>query len=206
MDRPITFAELLAAPDVTEMSVLRSSRLGFMAYHGGELEKVTDIVAAEAAARSGASYYGVVQAGEPHHISSTKIDPAASVEMAAFVEHVDAVITIHGYGLKTMWKALLLGGQNRELASFVAGHLRTALPEYSMVDDVDEIPKRLRGQHAKNPVNLPRDRGVQIELPPTIRWHVDAHHWSDFGEGGRAPQTEALIQALAEAAEQWMAN
>ena len=150
-------------------------------------------------------YYGVTQAFDPvHHISSTQIDPAASEQLTAFIEHVDAVITIHGYGLKTQWKTLLLGGRNRELAAHVASRLRPALPGYEMVDDLDEIPKRLRGQHEKNPVNLPPQHGLQIELPPTIRWNVDGHHWSDYGEGGRAPHTEDLISALAAAATEWI--
>lgn len=205
LNSPITFAELLVAPGVEETSVLRSARLGFMAYHGGELEKGTDIVAREAAERSGASYYGVTQAFDPvHHIASTRIDPAASPTLAAFLDHVDAVITIHGYGLESEWKSLLFGGQNRELATHVSSQLRPALPDYVMVDDIEQIPKRLRGQHSKNPVNLPRQRGLQIELPPTIRWNHAGHHWSDHGDAGRAPDTDTLINALATAATDWL--
>ena len=54
------FRELLATPGVREVCHLRGS-LGFMAYHGGSLEALTDIVAEQAAERSGASYYGVLQ-------------------------------------------------------------------------------------------------------------------------------------------------
>ena len=201
----ITFAELLTTVGVEETSVLRSSRLGFMAYHGGELEKGTDIVAREAAERSGASYYGVTQSLDPiHHIASIRIDPAESPALTAFLDHVDAVITIHGYGLETEWKSLLLGGRNRELATHVAERLRPALPDYLMVDDVDDIPKRLRGQHSKNPVNLPRQHGLQIELPPTIRWNSASHNWSDHGDAGRAPDTDTLIHELASAASDWI--
>lgn len=201
----ISFADLLATRGVEEVSTIRSARIGFMAYHGGELEKVTDIIAADAAARAGASYYGVTQAFDPiHHIPSIRIDPGASDRLARFIDHVDAVITIHGYGLKTMWKALLLGGRNRQLASHVASFLRPSLPDYEIVDDLDEIPKRLRGQHEQNPVNLPVGHGLQLELPPTVRWNVEGRHWSDFGDGGRAPDTEALIGALADAATAWI--
>lgn len=201
----ITFAELLVAPGVEETSVLRSLRLGFMAYHGGELEKGTDIVAREAAEHSGASYYAVTQAQDPvHHIASTKIDPAASPTLATFLDYVDAVITIHGYGLESQRKSLLLGGRNRELASHVADHLRPALTGYEIVDVVEDIPKRLRGQHSKNPVNLPRQQGLQIELPPTIRWNYASHNWSDHGDAGRAPDTDTLIKALTSAASTWM--
>lgn len=200
-----TFAELLASPGVEEVSALRSTRLGFMAYHGGEVEKVTDVIAADAATRSGASYYGVTQEIEPiRHLASTKVDPGDSETLRAFLDHVDAVITIHGYGLKTEGTALLLGGQNRDLARHVATHLRAGLDEYEVIDELDHIPKQLRGQHPSNPVNLPPQRGTQIELPPLIRWHAEARHWSDFGAGGRAPDTEALVAALVTAATEWI--
>lgn len=199
------FAELLASPGVEETCVLRSS-LGFMAYHGGELEKVTDTVAQEAAELAGCSYYGVTQTRDPmNHISSSAIDPSDSAALTGFLAHVDAVITIHGYGRDDMRRSLLLGGRNRDLATHVAGHLRRALPEYTMVDDIDAIPRELRGLHERNPVNLPAQAGVQIELPPVIRWHMEGWHWSDRGEGGRAPDTQTLINALAEAAAAWSA-
>ncbi len=200
-----TFAELLASPGVEETSTLRSSRLGFMAYHGGEVEKVTDVIAADAAARSRTSYYGVTQTIEPiRHLASARVDPGDSECLRTFLDHVDAVITIHGYGLKTVGTALLLGGQNRDLAQHVATHLRAELDDYEVVDDLEEIPKQLRGQHPDNPVNLPKHHGIQIELPPAIRWHAAGRHWSDFGDDGRAPHTEALIATLATAATEWI--
>ena len=55
--------KLLERHDVTEELTVRS-RFGFMAYHGGTLEKTTDPIAREAAELAGASYYGVVQADE----------------------------------------------------------------------------------------------------------------------------------------------
>lgn len=201
--RGTVFAELLESPGVEETCILRST-LGFMAYHGGELEKVTDTVASEAAETAGASYYGVTQAFDPlNHISSAEIDPAQSTELTRFLAHVDVVITVHGYGRDDMRRSVLLGGQNRQLAAHLAQRLGAALPEYTMVDSLDDIPRELRGQHPRNPVNLPAARGVQIELPPIIRWHMEAWHWSDRGEGGRAPDTQRLIDALGAAATQW---
>lgn len=203
--RDTTFAELLASPEVEETCVLRSPRLGFMAYHGGELEKVTDIVASNAAERSGASYYGVTQQVDPlHHIASTRVDPEASPKLTSILEHVDAVITVHGYGRRTMKKSVLLGGRNRELAHHLASHLRPTLDGYEIIDELDKIPEQLRGQHLQNPVNLARKQGVQVELPPTIRWNYADTDWSDFGKAGRATDTETLIQALADAAVAWM--
>ncbi len=72
------FAELLATPGVDEVCELRS-RFGFMAFHGGALEEMTDVIARAAAERTGASYYGVHQPkGMEHHIPSTRFDPAVS--------------------------------------------------------------------------------------------------------------------------------
>ena len=42
------FADLLATPGVEEVCELRS-RFGFMAYHGGALEEMTDVIASAAA-------------------------------------------------------------------------------------------------------------------------------------------------------------
>ena len=61
------FAELLATPGVEEIVELRST-FGFMAFHGGSLEKRTDVIASMAAAASGASYYAVLQ---PSHLRAT---------------------------------------------------------------------------------------------------------------------------------------
>ena len=42
------FAKLLAHPDVKEVVELRG-KFGFMAYHGGGLEHLTDVIAQKAA-------------------------------------------------------------------------------------------------------------------------------------------------------------
>lgn len=199
------FADLLGQAHVDEHCELRSRTLGFMAYHGGQLEKVTDIVAHHAALSSGMSYYGVLQHDEDAvvHLPSKTVSPDDSPQLATFLDHVDSVITIHGYGRKRLWHSLLLGGRNRELADHVARHLRRRLPDYDIIDDVGALPKPLAGMHPKNPVNLPRRAGVQIELPATVRWNRKGRHWSDHGSHGRAPQVQALIDALAEAARTW---
>lgn len=54
----MNLSELLAYENVSEECELRSS-FGFMAFHGGELEEMTDIIASRAAERAGASYYGI---------------------------------------------------------------------------------------------------------------------------------------------------
>jgi phage replication-related protein YjqB (UPF0714/DUF867 family) len=194
-------AELLASAGVREECVLRS-RFGFMAFHGGSLEEMTDVIAADAATRSGASYYGLLQPEDLQwHIPSHKLSPSDSALMQSFIDHVDVVITVHGFGRQHLFTSLLLGGRNRDLAEHVAPILRTHLPAYDIRSELETIPADLRGQHPANPVNLPRQQGVQIELPPRVRGSSPL--WWDWEGPGHTPHTEALITALAEAASQW---
>jgi phage replication-related protein YjqB (UPF0714/DUF867 family) len=196
-----TFAELLATPGVAEDCVLRG-RIGFMAYHGGSLEEMTDVIAAAAAERCAASYYAVRQPPDLNwHIPSHKVAAEDSPALAGFLDHVDVVITIHGFGRRGLFTALLLGGQNRALAEHVGGHLRARLPAYSILTELEAIPKELRGLHATNPVNVPRRQGVQIELPPRVRG--SSMLWADWEGPGLTPHTEALIDGLVAAASSW---
>jgi phage replication-related protein YjqB (UPF0714/DUF867 family) len=199
------FAELLATPGVHEESVLRST-FGFMAFHGGNLERVTDDIARTAAERSGASYYGVIQ-DYPlrEHLPSIEVNPRSSAVLAAFVAHVDIVIAIHGYGRDGLWTSLLLGGSNRALAGEVSRALVPKLSGYTIVDDLETIPKELRGLHPQNPVNLPRLGGVQIELPPRIRGLTPGAASMERIDGRIAP-TNDLISALVDAVSTWTAR
>ena len=199
--------EFLARPEVTELCEIRG-RFGVMAYHGGNLERTTDAVASEVARRTGSSFYGVLQAPpHRHHIASTAFDPAHSGALADFLSHVDVVITIHGYGRRKLWRHLLLGGGNRALARHVAGHLRDGLPRrYRVLDELEAIPRELRGQHPRNPVNHPPERGVQIELPPTIRWNFREWGWSDHEGVSRTPDVHQLIDSLCAAILSWPAR
>ena len=173
-----------------------------MAYHGGSLEEMTDVIAAAAAAQAGASYYGIHQPADLQwHLPSTMFDPAVSPALAGFIDHVEVVITVHGYGREGLWATLLLGGRNRALARHVGRHLRDALPVYDIATDLDRIPVELRGLHARNPVNLPRHGGVQLELPPRVRGSSPI--WWDWEGPGPTPHTTALIDALAAAARSW---
>jgi phage replication-related protein YjqB (UPF0714/DUF867 family) len=193
------FADLLAHEGVEEVCELRSS-FGLMAFHGGNLEHGTDQVALAAAAQAGASVYAVLQPPDLRgHIPSTAIRPAESERLAAFIDHVDVAVAVHGYGAEGFWTTLLLGGRNRELAAHIGAALRSELEPhgYDVVDDIEAIPSRLRGVHRDNPVNLPRGGGVQLELPPRVR---------GTSPMSKPEYTEALIAGLAEAASTWPAT
>ena len=187
-------ADLLAHPGVEEVCELRS-RFGFVAIHGGSLERGTDVVAAAAADRAGASLYAVRQPDDLNwHVPSTLFDPVASPALARFVDHVDAVVSVHGYGRVGMWTTLLVGGGNRSLAGVVATALRSTLGDgFTVVDDMDAIPRPLRGVHPRNPVNLPRRGGAQLELPPRVRPGTGAPTY-------RPEYEDAVVAALARVA------
>ena len=201
LERSGPFAELLATPGVREVVELRSA-FGFMAFHGGSLERVTDVVATRAAAAAGASLYAVLQPpGLRRHVSSRLVRPEASAALAAFVGHVDVALAVHGYGREGRWTELLLGGTNRALARHVGARLAPALAGYRVVTDLEAIPAELRGLHRDNPVNAPRSGGAQLELPPRVRGLTP--HYRDWAGPGLPPPTEALIAALADAARTW---
>jgi phage replication-related protein YjqB (UPF0714/DUF867 family) len=193
------FADLLAHPNVTEVCELRN-RFGFMAFHGGNLERGTDEIASIAAERSGASFYGVVQQFPlREHLPSSKVTPDASPKLAAFLDHVEMVIAVHGYGREGLWTSLLLGGGNRQLASLTASHLRSTLDDFTMIDQIEHIPSELRGLHPDNPANRPRRGGVQIELPPRVRG-LTPHSAGMERIDGRIRWTNDTISAFVAAA------
>lgn len=195
------FAELLAHEGVEEEVALRST-FGFMAFHGGNLEEGTDAIAADAAEASGASLYAVRQpAGLRWHIPSVEVTPDDSPALASFLAHVDVAVAIHGYGREGMWTTLLLGGANRALAAHLADHLRDGMPSYTVVDDLDAVPRELRGVHRANPVNRCAAGGVQLELPPRTRKRVPM--WAHLPDTQPVPHALDLVSALVAAATSW---
>jgi phage replication-related protein YjqB (UPF0714/DUF867 family) len=196
------FATLLAHPDCSEEVTLRST-FGFMAFHGGNLERMTDEIGRVAAERSGASFYAVVQqAPLREHLPSTEVQPEHSPNLDSFLSHVDVAIALHGYGRQDFWMTVLLGGRNRELAAALAGELSVTLPDFDHRHDLATIPADLAGQHVKNPVNLPRFGGVQVELPPRIRG-LTPHAETMARVDGRIAWTNRLIDALVATAQSW---
>ena len=200
VDRSLSFLEVLELPGVDEHMEL-GSRFGFMAFHGGNLERRTEWIAWEAAEKSGSSIYSVTQPwGTRQHYPSSSVDPQHSPALATFLDHCDVVISVHGFGRHGHWDDLLCGGQNRELAAHTGQILGAVLPQrYNIVTDLVEIPKPLRGVHPTNPVNRPRQQGMQLELPPGIRGLTPAA----YKFASPFPHLPILIDALAQAASTW---
>jgi phage replication-related protein YjqB (UPF0714/DUF867 family) len=196
---PQSLAALLSDPGVTESSQLRS-RFGFLAIHGGGLEEITDVVAERAAEAAGASVYVVRHPDAyPHHLPSALFDPAESPRLAEFLDHVDAAVSLHGYGRDGRSTQLLAGGRNRALAAHLTQHIQ--LTGYQVITDLDKIPPELRGLHPRNPVNRVRDGGTQLELSARVRGISPRSPLP--GDDGLSSVTSALIEGLAQAARSW---
>ena len=61
---------------------------------------------------------------------------------------------------------------------------------FTVVDDLEAIPRELRGVHPRNPVNRPSGGGVQLELPPRVRRGTGVPTF-------QAAYEQAVIDALA---------
>src|SRR5215212_724929 len=196
---PQSLSALLADPAVREESTLRS-RFGFMAIHGGGLEQMTDVIAERAADAAGASMYLLRHPADyPHHLPSRLYVAEESERLAEFLEHVEVIVSLHGYGRLGRSTQLLAGGGNRALAEHVACHFDVA--GYTVVTDLDAMPRELRGLHPDNPVNRARAGGTQLELSPRLRG-ISPRSAPPQEDGLSAP-TSALIRGLVAAAHSW---
>lgn len=145
-----------------------------MALHGG-VEPGTAPIAHQVAERSGASLYTVTQPDDlVWHLPSTMYDPGESAALRSFVSHVRTVVSLHGFGRPHLRRTVLVGGRNAVLGAELARSIRSHT-KLTVVDDPVQIPRGLRGRHHANPVNLPPDAGVQLELSASARVtpHVD---------------------------------
>lgn len=172
-------AELLAHEGVDEALSIAGS-VGVMALHGG-IEKATASIARETARLTGASLYVVEQPEDlAWHIPSVRYRPEQSTRLAAFLDHVRTAVSIHGFGRKDLPRTVLVGGRNTQLGRHIAAALRTET-DLRVIDEADEIPPGLRGVHRHNPVNVPPEAGVQLELSQSAR---------------ATPHREGLVNAL----------
>ena len=160
-------AELIAIPGVVERVQL-AGRVGVMALHGG-LEDGTAEAAEEIARRANASIYAVIQPDDLWwHVPSVRYDPRESPKLTRFLEYVGLAVSLHGFGRRGLEDTVLVGGRNRQAAGVIADALRR-VDGMRVIDDMDEIPPKLRGVHPSNPVNLPEFAGVQLELSSHVR-------------------------------------
>jgi phage replication-related protein YjqB (UPF0714/DUF867 family) len=188
------------------------SAVGFLALHGGSQDRGTDQLANQAAERSGASYYAIVQPADLRvHLTSRLHNPDHSETMRSFLQHVEIAISVHGYGRDgfSVWvdperglviepygpalrgrqtgplRGIIVGGLNGELVDAARRLLHDRFAGYHTADE------RVRlGFHPDNPVNLPVLGGIQVELPPGLRGI------GDFGEHLVPRQDEMVDETI----------
>ena len=198
------FGRALAEPGAVERVELRS-RFGFMAFHGGALERQTDRIAAAAADAAGASLYVVLHPEpDPPHFPSTSVNGDASPALQSFLDHVRVVVTVHGYGRDGMFTSLLLGGRNRELA---ATHARRARPRPCRTTRSSTTSTR---SHASCAACTPTTRST-CRRTAACSWSCRrasrglGPRWADWDGEGFVPPAAALVAALAGVARSWEA-
>ncbi len=144
------FDRLLQCFDVEEHVVLRSP-VGFLALHGG-IEPGTEGIAVAASVASGASAYVVTQPRSlGWHVSSHRIVTADVPRLAAFLDHVDVVVSVHGYFRPEQPDALFVGGGRRDLAGELAARLRAVVGEMPVIDDAPGDPEVDAGDRPAQP-------------------------------------------------------
>ena len=131
-----------------------------MALHGGSLERGTAEVARRAARRLRRVALRRRAARRPavaHPVAPVRPGGRARTS-AAFLDHVEVVISVHGYGREGWWTRLLVGGANRELAARAADTLR-------------EPSRRLRGarRHRRDPARAAGAASRQPGEPAPLR-------------------------------------
>jgi phage replication-related protein YjqB (UPF0714/DUF867 family) len=195
-----------------------------MALHGGSQDRGTDQIASRAAEQAGASYYAIIQpAGLRVHLTSRRHNPDHSALLRTFLQHVDIAISVHGFGRDSfaLWidperglviepygpatrgnqsgplRGVIVGGHNAELLKAARQLLNDRFAGYHVADE------RVRlGFHPDNPVNLPSERGIQVELPPGLRGIGDCgEHFAPRQDGIVTEVVAALVELANRATE-----
>lgn len=165
----MNLAELISHRDVVEYSIVQG-KLGVMAIHGGNIERGTEQIAHYVATHSDSSLY-VISPRTPKrdwsfHISSNKVNVRESEKLLQFFNHVSTVITIHGHVMKK--DVICVGGLNDFLRKKV---VETLGEDFDVVDATEDggVYRNFSARNPRNIANLPRQKGVQMEIPLSLR-------------------------------------
>jgi phage replication-related protein YjqB (UPF0714/DUF867 family) len=169
--------------------------LGLMAIHGGGIEPGTEEIARFVAYHSGASLY--VYAGRRSRGNLSLHRPSHNMRIeerdlvVQFLKHVKIAISIHGHGRRQ--NRAYVGGLHESMVHRFVEIVQPALSQYEWISDPKIIPKGLRGQSPGNVVNLPPDKGMQLELPPQLRQTKGTSDGRGFEPAGDALRLSLLL-------------
>ncbi|MEV7436722.1 poly-gamma-glutamate hydrolase family protein [Streptomyces griseoviridis] len=168
--------------------------VGVLALHASN-EGGTAELARIVAESTGATCLVFTQPGtSPVHVPSPEMAVAHCAALREFLARVEITVSLHGHLRRTAPRSLFLGGANRQAAHRLAAGLGVLRPEFDPVTDLDAIPRALRGLHPRNPVNLARDGGVQVELPLAAR--TVTPHDQDTPDTPPAAVADALVTGV----------
>lgn len=167
-----------------EYGVIRG-RLGIFSIHGGSIENGTEQIARYLAERTDCTVYifsGRERAGNRRlHIPSNETSWFERPFFKECFSRVEAVVALHGHGRND--NEVYIGGKNVFLKKKTKEVLEKDLKRHRIL--THEVPNELRGRHPDNFTNLPVNRGIQIELPRSLRkaktttgW--SRHEWSEL--------------------------
>ncbi|MDT0433358.1 MULTISPECIES: poly-gamma-glutamate hydrolase family protein [Streptomyces] len=143
--------------------------VGVLALHASN-EGGTGQLARALAESTGATCLVFTQPGSsPVHVPSPAMAVAHCRALREFLARAEITVSLHGHLRPAAPRSLFLGGANRAAAHWIAAGLSALRPEFDPVTDLGAIPRALRGLHPRNPVNLARRGGVQVELPLAAR-------------------------------------
>jgi phage replication-related protein YjqB (UPF0714/DUF867 family) len=191
-------ADLIAHKDVVEYSILQG-KVGVVAIHGGNIERGTEQLAYYIAQHSNSSLYVISPRTKKRdwkfHISSNKMYPKESEKLSSFLDHVVTAISIHGHVIKK--NVICVGGLNHLLRRKIVESLRT---DFEVTDAVEEggICRNLSARNPRNIVNLTRDKGVQIEVPLSLRKVFEHRPYQDMPTDETKLLADTLINVIKE--------
>lgn len=162
------FQIALADPGMQEYSELHSN-IGIMAFHGGAIEKGTEQIARCIANKTNSSFY-IASGRKPANNLILGIDPTNilqtdSQKLSDFIFSVKTSVSILGHNRDDK---IYIGGLNKELRLKIALQLAKAFPG-RVVSDVSKMSNEFSAISEKNIVNAPIYKGVQINLPKSLR-------------------------------------
>ncbi|MGW3171389.1 poly-gamma-glutamate hydrolase family protein [Streptomyces sp. NPDC001153] len=151
-------------------TLVPGGEIGLLALHGsneGGTAELADLVAR----RCGATSLVFTQPGvrQPVHIPSPLMAADHCALLREFLDRVSLTVSLHGHMRPEAPHTVFLGGRNRAAARVLAEALAAGARDFPAVTDLAAIPADLRGVHPRNPVNLTRRGGVQVELPLSAR-------------------------------------
>lgn len=151
-------------------TLVPGGEIGLLALHGsneGGTAELADLVAR----RCGATSLVFTQPGvrQPVHIPSPLMAADHCALLREFLDRVSLTVSLHGHMRPEAPHTVFLGGRNRAAARVLAEALAAGARDFPAVTDLAAIPADLRGVHPRNPVNLTRLGGVQVELPLSAR-------------------------------------